>query len=177
MDTNKLIAIEAWIAAIRKGGDPEEWRKLLGLSWEELSENADMTAAAKTMVERHQEEVLNLFPAPLRPYIVLAVSKPAKRQHSTDAGNTVTVGTGSGRGKAYEPKLDRYVWKYKGKTASIRRIDGGWEASYDGNVLGVFSSHTGAIEKIYRVNGVTAALNAVKAAKLREQDAAAGFTD
>jgi hypothetical protein len=173
MDTNKLIAIEAWSAAVRKGGDPEEWRGVLGLTWEELCEHADVTMAVKAMADRYRENILSFFPKPLRSYVVLTVAKAARTSTAVSTGNTASTS----RGKAYQPKLDAYTWTYKGKTASIRRVDGGWEAVYDGHALGVYPSHTQAIEAVYRLNGVTAALNAVKLAKLREQDAAAGFAD
>jgi hypothetical protein len=142
-----------------------------------------MSAIAKVMVNRRKEEVLNLFPPQLRPYIVLTAAKPAKPRRTGDASSTAGTGdnvssTGiASRGKAYTPRLDRYVWQYKGKMATIRRVGGDWEAWYDEAYLGMFPSHTKAVEAVYRHCGVEAAINAVKLARMREQEAAAGLAD
>jgi hypothetical protein len=165
------IAIKAWCVAVEAGGDPEEWRGLLKLTWEELI-YADATVVAKAMVNKYRKDMLEHLPEPVRPYVVITV---AKHRHST-GDSTGTASATAGRGKAYQPRLDKYVWVYKGKEASISRQGDGWMAKYDGQSLGVYPSHTQAIEAIYRANGVTASINTVKLARMREQEAEAGIS-
>jgi hypothetical protein len=173
MNAVDMVAIKAWEAAITNGGDPEEWATKLGFpSLEELLRRTEVNVypVVKALVESKREEVLGLFPEKLRPYIVVTVVKPGR---TASTSTSTSSSTGSGRGKAYAPRLDSYRWMYKGKTASIRRQGDGWEAEFNGEVLGVYETHTKAIEAIYRLNGVESAINAVKLARMREQEAAA----
>jgi hypothetical protein len=183
MNTVDMVAIKAWEAAIKSGGDPEEWAIKLGFpSLEELLRRAevDVYPVVKALVESKREEVLGLFPEKLRPYITVTVVKPGRIGTGTasgdGSGSASTANTGS-RGKAYQPRLSEYRWTYKGKVAVIRRAGDEWAAEYDGQSLGVHPTHTKAVEAVYRHCGVTAAINAVKLARMREQDALAGRPD
>jgi len=166
----EAVAIKAWIAAVQSGGDPEQWLERLGLTWKEVA-SQDVLPVAKVLVEKYREEVLSIFPEPVRPYIVITTAK-----HRPSGGTGSSTG-GISRGKAYTPKLSEYRWQYKGKLAVIRRQGDAWMAEYDGTPLGMHPSHTQAVEAVYRANGVTAAINAVKLARMREQEAAAGLAD
>jgi hypothetical protein len=175
MDTKRIdeIAVKAWITAVECGGDPDEWRGLLGLTWEELVYYADPTVVANAVISKYKENMLAFFPEPIRPFVV--ITTPKHRRPIADGTGSSTGGIS--RGKAYTPKLSEYRWQYKGKLAVIRRQGDAWMAEYDGQNLGVHPSHTQAVEAVYRANGVTAAINAVKLARMREQEAAAGLAD
>ena len=164
------IAVKAWAVAVENGGDPDEWKDLLRLSWEDLV-YYNPEVVAKALVKKYRANMLAFFPEPVRPYIVITTAK-----HRPSGGTGSSTG-GISRGKAYTPKLSEYRWQYKGKLAVIRRQGDAWMAEYDSTPLGMHPSHTQAVEAVYRANGVTAAINAVKLARMREQEAAAGLAD